>query len=281
MASFGLPVMAAKPEISPPWVVSVLSLPALGLSLHLNDQVHLGLTYHSFWAGLAPLGERVCALFDCKASWTGLSNLCIPFNSFLVVHFPHPSLSGVLAQLFFHFLQLLEPVGIPISICNHAIQHGLVNNIHRGQNALSQSGCEVCCMPVFCSSLHRLCNWICTAKAHDSKTQNPELIVLLMLCKCHKLLLVKAHFVFNGKEHPHLKCDKNVQGMVHWPTNPFKFILYLFSIPVRFTLCFFVSLSIKYSLILQDLLIIEWFISCGCNVTSLWHVNLPPDMLEL
>jgi hypothetical protein len=59
-----------------------------------------------------------------------------------------------------------------------------------------------------------------------------------MRCERLALLLVEAHFVFDGKEGPRLKRDKNVQGTDHWSADPFKDIS---SIPVRFALCFFSS----------------------------------------
>jgi hypothetical protein len=71
-------------------------------------------------------------------------------------------------------------------------------------------------------------NWICAAKARHGKTRNPELTVLLMRCERLALLPVKAHFVFDGKERPRLKRDKNVRGTDHWSAGPFKSILDIF-----------------------------------------------------
>jgi hypothetical protein len=49
-----------------------------------------------------------------------------------------------------------------------------------------------------------------------------------MRCERLALLPVKAHFVFDGKERPHLKRDKNVRGTDHWSAHPFKLILDIF-----------------------------------------------------
>jgi Holliday junction resolvase YEN1 len=49
-----------------------------------------------------------------------------------------------------------------------------------------------------------------------------------MRCERLALLPVKAHFVFDGKERPRLKRDKNVRGTDHWSVDPFKLILDIF-----------------------------------------------------
>jgi Holliday junction resolvase YEN1 len=54
------------------------------------------------------------------------------------------------------------------------------------------------------------------------------LTVLLMQCERLALLPVKVHFVFDGKECPRLKRDKNVRGTDHWSAGPFKSILDIF-----------------------------------------------------
>jgi hypothetical protein len=65
-------------------------------------------------------------------------------------------MSGVLAHLFFHFPQLLEPAGIPISIRNHAIQHGFVNNIHRDRTLSVGVHARYVVRPFFDPPLHEL-----------------------------------------------------------------------------------------------------------------------------
>jgi Holliday junction resolvase YEN1 len=49
-----------------------------------------------------------------------------------------------------------------------------------------------------------------------------------MRCERLALVLVKVHFVFDGKQHPRLKRDKNVRGTDHWSSDPFKSILDIF-----------------------------------------------------
>ena len=51
-----------------------------------------------------------------------------------------------------------------------------------------------------------------------------------MRCERLTLLPVKAHFVFDGKERPRLKRDKNVRGTDHWSADPF-WICLVSSIP--------------------------------------------------
>jgi len=51
-----------------------------------------------------------------------------------------------------------------------------------------------------------------------------------MWCERLALLPVKAHLVFDGKQRPRLKREKNVRGTDHWLSDPFKSILDIFSL---------------------------------------------------
>jgi hypothetical protein len=158
-ASFALQVTAAKPEISPPYPNSVISLPALGPSSRSNDRVRLGLAKISILVWFRGLPNR-------PRTYTS------PFNSFLLARFPHPPLSGVLAHLFFHFLQLLEPAGIPISIRNHAIQHGFVNNIRRDRTLSVGVDAKYVLRPFFDPPLHGLNVRISDMQQLDMRVQS-------------------------------------------------------------------------------------------------------------